>query len=419
MKTEEFQVNGPVNTVRLEGKIGDIKKVVYLFMDFHISVQNQTECDNIRSIDIDKYIINTFDKALGNDKTYDLIIERDPIHALHDDPKYKGRYLFEQTYKMFHKASNIDPMTGIVGRSKELKNVRLHYSDIRGYTTRKLDNIMYAIQDVLNKIWNNQAFQYTDLVELNAGLNMIYAHMLSIYKLIYEDKNIEEPKDTKIEFSENNIILSKYTYEQYRKVLQKIIYKLLKRYNNKIVDTTLRKIINNEIHNAFKEFFNDMDKILKDVNRMIKFLEPYKETIINDVLLKQPNGTYNYGFRLSSYIDDIVKLYNIYETLYNHLLGGSSMYMMDLYLLKRLLDKDYITNAVIYTGAAHSLDYIRLLVKYFDFKITHYSYLKDDNIKAAEKYIKESKNEYDLGILFFPPEILQCSILRDWPKNFL
>lgn len=94
MKVEELRVNGPINTVRLEGKIGNIKKVIYIFMDIHDSVVDQTECDNIRSYDIDKYIIKTFDQAFGNDKTYDLFIERDPIHALHDDPKYKGPYLF-------------------------------------------------------------------------------------------------------------------------------------------------------------------------------------------------------------------------------------------------------------------------------------------------------------------------------------
>jgi hypothetical protein len=37
MKTEEHHVNGPINVIRLEGKIGDIKKVVYLFMDIHYS----------------------------------------------------------------------------------------------------------------------------------------------------------------------------------------------------------------------------------------------------------------------------------------------------------------------------------------------------------------------------------------------
>ena len=206
MKTEEQHINGPINTVRLEGKIGNVKKVVYIFMDFHESVYNQTECDDIRSSDIDKYIIRTLDQALNNGKTYDLFIERDPIYALRDDPKHKGQYLFGQTYKMFHKASKIDPKTGEVGRSDELTNTRLHYTDIRGYTTRKLDNLMYSVEDILNSLWDKKSLSYNDLADIKSGLNMIYAHILSIYKLIYDNKNITEPKDTKIEFSENNVI---------------------------------------------------------------------------------------------------------------------------------------------------------------------------------------------------------------------
>ena len=192
----------------------------------------------------------------------------------------------------------------------------------------------------------------------------------------------------------------------------------MKRYNHPIVDKTLRKIISNEMHTMFKDFFKDVDEILKEIDIMIKLLEPYRNVVISDTLIKQSNGIYNYGKPSNFLITNIAKLYNISEMLTDHLLGGASLYMMDIYLLKRLLDKDYITNAVIYTGAHHSINYIRILVKYFNFKITHYSYLKDDDINAAEKYIKKSENEEELNVLFFPPKFLQCSVLRDWPKNF-
>ena len=56
-------VSGPVNTVRLEGSINGVKKIIYLFMDFHADLHHQTECEDIRSLDIDKYLVQTFDKA--------------------------------------------------------------------------------------------------------------------------------------------------------------------------------------------------------------------------------------------------------------------------------------------------------------------------------------------------------------------
>jgi len=35
INADKIYVNGPVNVVRLEGTIGDIKKVIYLFFDYH------------------------------------------------------------------------------------------------------------------------------------------------------------------------------------------------------------------------------------------------------------------------------------------------------------------------------------------------------------------------------------------------
>ena len=45
-------VNGPYNVVRLEGNVGKVKKVLYVFFDVHNDVSGQTECQNIRSIEI-------------------------------------------------------------------------------------------------------------------------------------------------------------------------------------------------------------------------------------------------------------------------------------------------------------------------------------------------------------------------------
>ena len=41
-----MEINGPTNVVRLEGKVNNIKKVIYVFFDFHIEPNFQTTCDN-------------------------------------------------------------------------------------------------------------------------------------------------------------------------------------------------------------------------------------------------------------------------------------------------------------------------------------------------------------------------------------
>ncbi len=109
---------------------------------------------------------------------------------------------------------------------------------------------------------------------------------------------------------------------------------------------------------------------------------------------------------------------SIKEEIINVIIAKIGLYMMDIYLIRRFLDKNYITNTVSYTGALHSVNYIRILVKYFDFKITHYSYLKDSDINNAHKIIKQSKVMDNLNELFYPPTFLQCSNLNNFPKLF-
>ena len=67
--------------------------------------------------------------------------------------------------------------------------------------------------------------------------------------------------------------------------------------------------------------------------------------------------------------------------------------IMDLYFVKQFLDKDYITNSISYTGIDHSVHVLYILVKYFNFNITHISTLNDvtlcqimTKIKAQKKY---------------------------------
>lgn len=70
------QVNGPINVVRLQGKIGSVNKVVYLFMDRHLAVEYQTECDNIFSKDVHLFFADSFKNISNTGKTYDFFGKR-------------------------------------------------------------------------------------------------------------------------------------------------------------------------------------------------------------------------------------------------------------------------------------------------------------------------------------------------------
>jgi hypothetical protein len=93
--------------------------------------------------------------------------------------------------------------------------------------------------------------------------------------------------------------------------------------------------------------------------------------------------------------------------------------IMDIYFIRRFLDKDYIQHGVVYTGISHSLTYIYILSNYFGFKITHYNYAASvKNLDELNKKIRTIKYPYDFQQLFYPKVLAQCVDLTTFPKNF-
>jgi hypothetical protein len=96
--------------------------------------------------------------------------------------------------------------------------------------------------------------------------------------------------------------------------------------------------------------------------------------------------------------------------------------MMDIYILRRLLDKNYISTGILYCGMAHSANMINILVKDFNFKITHSS--KNIDIDKINKDIKTKNYKFEkelIGLLIdfdMSKKDIQCSDLSKFPKNF-
>jgi hypothetical protein len=411
-------VNGPINIVRLEGKIGRINKVIYILMDFHLSVGQQTECDDIRSTDIDKFLVNVFDKVYetNKDKTYDLFVELNPLYDIvFGKSPNKGRYLFEQTKKLFSQSININ--SGKVYQSDKLKNVRFHYADIREYTTRRYDFIMAAISEKVDIIWNTRSIQYDDIIKLLDGMKLIYAQVTFLYELMYNNKEITKPKTPMI-FTDNQLILSNYTDKNYQDIAKKLLYKILKKYKHLDVKNVINRLMSTEVHDKFKKLFGQFNDMVDYLHGILIKLEPYKNTNIYRTLRKMDDGTYMYGLDSKELYDIICNINKLPTLLWDLLVGEVGLQLMDLYVMRRILDKDYITNAVVYTGAHHSVNYIRMLVKYFNFNITHSSYLKDNDINKATNIIKNSNSCDELNELFYPSTLKQCSSLEGFPGIF-
>src|SRR2546423_12299049 len=100
------QINGPINLIRVEGIINNIKKIFYLFMDLHIDPSMQNECEDIRSIHIRNYLVNNFDQLTNTNRTVDFFIEDFPDGVM-ETWNATGIYL-DQLRSMFNKIYDFD-----------------------------------------------------------------------------------------------------------------------------------------------------------------------------------------------------------------------------------------------------------------------------------------------------------------------
>nr|URM62503.1 hypothetical protein [Mimivirus sp.] len=111
-------------------------------------------------------------------------------------------------------------------------------------------------------------------------------------------------------------------------------------------------------------------------------------------------------------------MYNILSTL-DYVFVMFFARLMDIYFLRRFLDKKYITNAIVYTGMFHSTTYIQILIKNFDFKITHVSYSSINNMKELNNRIKTTNlGEKEINEIFLQKMYTQCSDMTNFPDMF-
>ena len=331
------KINGPINVLRLEGQIFNIKKVIYIYFDHHYDVNKQTKCDDFLADDVVVYLNKEFAKI--DDKYIDFFMETsfDQRENLIKNIKYKERYI-DEINKFFMK--NI-----IIKNNKNIgtpfKKIRFHYADIR-------NEFRYIIYDEFK----------TSITEL---FNKIKSKII------------------------NNATYSDYknSIDIIRKMLDKLKH-IIKAEDNNLINKIKNKYTHPEIKN----------KIIPLIDNLFDYIEIIKNNLINIQVLSDAEEQYL----------EIIQLY---------------AWLMDIYFLRRFLDKDYITNAIIYCGVGHSIRYIIFLIKSFDFKITHASY-SSKPLPLVNQIIKESTDEINHNDIskYFINNYIQCIDITSFPENF-
>lgn len=417
-KNKHLFINGPFNILRLEGTVGSVKKVIYLFMDVHMPESSQYKCENPRAVDIQSFLVFEFERLQKSDpdKMFDFMFERGllkPHHFANEKVLYLG-----EISDLFSKAFKIDLQANRAQSSDLIPNVRFHFIDVRDYIMRKSHNVIFhKLQTLTDTIYADKNYNLKQLKELFDYVQVVQSEFSVVYSLLYKTEKLSNPKISRSLYSAHMYKMYDISETDNYKLNQKLIYKLLVKYENPAVKEKITEIINNRVHDMFIELFDYVDKTLFFINEEIDIIKSYGQHDVSQILLQQSNNTYAYGQDKKNSLKKIFEIRLIGDNMFKKAFD-IGVYLMDLYKLRRMIDKPYIQNIINYAGGYHSQNYVQLLVNHFGFKLTNYSYLKNNDIKAAEKVIKKTTNPDQLNILFFPTLLGQCSDLGSFPKLF-
>jgi hypothetical protein len=330
-------INGPINIIRLEGYIYDIKKVIYVFMDVHNKLDEQTKCDNTDAKDIVLFLNDEF-KSISipidffmetSFKVKEDIIKKDTHKSIYIDRVKK--FFFDNI--IIKDKKNIG--------TKFNKNIRFHYVDIRHYLQLNMSSILTKLKENIN----NEKEKINLIKLLNEKINLLIEFIDNPSPDIIDDKEL---------IYMFNKIKTKYTHSDLKNKLKELLnigkYELIKLYNNPKIITSIK----------------DVDTLEYKLIRQISWF-------------------------------------------------------MDVYFLRRFIDKNYITNAISYTGGAHSIRIITFLLKNYNMEITHTVY-SVQSIEYINKYIKSKsidieKNLPDIYNLLIKENQIQCSDISDFPSH--
>lgn len=377
------EINGPYNIIRLINP--DLKKTVYVMFDVHTPLQQQGKCKSVYSLDVDKFLVNEF-LRVSNDANHapvDFMFEQHHnLNTKSDDLLYIGNVdqLFQDI--MYHdqpKSISHDIWMLAITPSTLFKNVRVHSIDIRPIIMpNRLKN------QVAHHHWDNK---YDDGYYWSSKLHGILVHLYDNIALTISALTNKPIHDSQYA----SVGVDKADFHS-------IINKLLHQYNHINVKEYINSVISNNVLPRLVQVKDMIETILKQLDQINPKIPCLFTNDTND------NNVY-------SWVSVTPHSHKIITTIDSIMLTGfdSIIALMDLYAMRRILDKDYITNAVMYTGGHHSNNYINMLVKGFDFIITNASNL--GQYKSTEDMmiqVKASKLE--------SPITLQCSKICGFEK---
>lgn len=355
-------INGPTNYVELKGTLNGVEKYVHIFFDKHLDLDEQTECDSFNSIDISHYLYNLIKETKTS---LDFFLEigiiqlEDKNYISNKREKYIKEVMKMFKYEFMNEKTNNDYVISFTN-----PNTRLHYFDIRDHL-----NIYF-----LNKIIQCKIVKYYNLFikeQKDEYIKKMLYYLNSVNeKIITLDENTKEVIKNKLSFYDKNSEKQKY-----------YLNKIINKYENKNIEEKLNSFL--YIHSEY---------IKRNINLLITNM---KYSLENTFLINESKFNKNeFNENLNKLGEYVLILYSLYT---------------DVYLMRRILDKNYINKSIIYSGGAHSVNFIFFMVKYLNFQIIKVQKSLEKDKTLLMKKINNEMFAYNTNELFLLKKMnIQC-----------
>lgn len=411
------KISGPINILRLEGKIGNINKVIHLIMDYHISLYDQTICDDMRSRTLRQWLVDEFDRQ---ESPLDFMMEIYPSTAVKEKMGVTLKYIWEMQ-EFFKQEFIVEKKGTIVRGSESFPNIRFHYLDVRDKFYFDIHNNVLSDLDYMTNKCVKWVANYPSLDDLEPVIPMFVDstrnYLIRVGAIIQNSAgNKKTPKHQPIVHTPNRNTaiydLVTNSPSEIEKQANHLAYKMRRGYKNEKLGQTINKYFVGRLNSIHKESHGILNEIEKHIKKMISEAK--------SVTGGKKYREYNFKFAvdLSRGIELVSKLMMLITDLYDKIeLFG--VFLVDWYTMRRLLDKNYVQRAIVYAGATHGSHVAHLLIHYFGFKLTHTSRSIGTVDKINKEALKTNPNEGDIEPLVFPPSMQQCSSIEGFPAGFM
>lgn len=356
-------VSGPINIAHLRSP--DNKKNVYIFFDVHAEKEKQTKCDT-DSKDIVEFFNEIFIKAK---KTIDFMVEINPSHIVEENSEIGEDFGYLDTIRAFTiKHFNITEDGTTVIKSKEYPNVRIHYVDIRDTFLSLVDR-----ETVSRWVYDEKyIYDYTTKYNFRAlkrNVNYIVERIKDVQDLFYGKNKTKKINMLKLYSNHKNGKYYKIKKKEHEIILKYILTKIQSRISNvKLIDV-VEFMANKELLPTLKKIVK-IQKALNNCERSNDF------------------------FELS---------YNFYDAIIDY-----SVPLMDMYTIRRIVDKNYIDNVFLYVGADHACNDIMILINMLNYDLVNIAKHSENSLEELKRKIRNTM-DYKIVREYIAKDIHQCS----------